>query len=246
MERVTSGESKKLTEIMEISPKPPTALFVNRTVITEDAARGIAEKAKLAMFGIPPKKPLFGPKPEDLVKIVKVDKHYNNCIRIRGAYSIEYIKRNYYPIRVEDNVLEVTSGSKTYKSEGGTIQIGADERKVYQKEGIVAYNNEADEVSVENFPIAELEANAKAALALARIDPASFTRLEDTTIGMAITLFKFRICQAPDEIGQVVKEVLSFTEFAMIFTPDYVITLEDQRTKATKIMQIDGVTGRTL
>ena len=232
--------------MMEISPKPPTALFVNRTVITEDGARGIAERAKLAMFGIPPKKPLFGPKPEDLVKIVKVDKHYNNCIRIRGAYSIEYIKRNYYPIRVEDNVLEVTSGSQTYKSEGGTIQIVADERKVYLKEGIVAFNNEADEIAPESFPIGELEANANAALALARIDPVSFKRLEDTALAMTINVFKFRICQAPDEINQVVREVLSFTEFAMIFTPYYVVTLEDQRTKTAKIMQIDGVTGRTL
>lgn len=48
---------------MEISPKPETALYVNRTAITEEWARGIAENAKLAMFSIPPKKPLFGPKP---------------------------------------------------------------------------------------------------------------------------------------------------------------------------------------
>jgi hypothetical protein len=82
-----------LTERMEISLRPLTALYVNRAVISEEAARGIAEKAKLALFGIPPKKPLFGPKPEDLVKIVKVDKYYDNCIRIRGAYSIEYLKK---------------------------------------------------------------------------------------------------------------------------------------------------------
>jgi hypothetical protein len=237
---------KNLNETMEISPKPPTALFVNRTVITEDAARGIAEGAKLAMFGVPPKKPLFGPKPETLVKIIKVDKQYNNCLRIRGAYSIEYIKRNYYPIRVDDNVLEVTSGNQIYKPEGGNIQIVADERKVYHKEGAVAFNGAADEIPLESFPIGELEANGRAALALARIDPASFARLEDTAVAMAVNVFKFRICQAPDEIGQVVSEALSFAEFAMIFTPYYVVTLEDQRTKATKTMQIDGMTGRTL
>jgi len=111
---------------------------------------------------------------------------------------------------------------------------------------VVAFNSEADEISIEKFPIAELDANAKASLALARIDPASFTRLEETALAMATNVFKFRICQAPDEIGQVVREVLSFIEFAMIFNPYYRVTLEDQRNKTAKIMQIDGVTGRTL
>lgn len=147
---------------------------------------------------------------------------------------------------MEDNVLEVTSGDKTYKADGGLIQIEADERKVYQKEGVVTFNSVADEIPLESFPIGELEVNAKAALTLAGINPASFTRLEETTLAMATNVFKFRICQPPDEIGQVVKETLLFTEFAMIFTPKYVITLEDQRNRTQRSLLINGVTGRPI
>jgi hypothetical protein len=235
-----------MNDMMEISPKPPTSLFVNRTAITEDGARNVAEASKVALFGIPPKKPLFGPKPEDLVKVLKIEKRYDYYLRIGGAYSIEYIKRNTYPITVEPNVVEVTSGSRTYKPEAGTVNIEADERKVYQKDGVVAYNNSAVETPLTNVPTGDIEANAKAALALARIDPSGYARLEDTALAMAINVFKFRICGAPDEIGQVVKEVLAFTEFAMIFTPIYMITLEEVRSKAQKIMQVDGLTGRPI
>ena len=59
---------EKLNDMMQIYPKPPTSLYVNRTALTEDAARGIAEASKLAMFGISPKKPFSVPNPKRLSK----------------------------------------------------------------------------------------------------------------------------------------------------------------------------------
>jgi hypothetical protein len=97
---------------------------------------------------------------------------------------------------------------------------------------------------VENIPMAEMEPNARAALGMARVDPNQFTRLENAASAMAIDIFRFRICQTPDEIGHVVKEQMNFQEFANIFTPFYAITLEDQRNKTTKMVRVDGVSGR--
>ena len=110
--------------------------------------------------------------------MAKVEKRYDYYLRVGGVYSIEYMKKNFYPINVDPNVVEVVSGSRSYQPENGVAHLEADERKIFQKEGVVAYNA-ADEIPLTSVPAGELEANAKAALDLARINPESFARLRN-------------------------------------------------------------------
>lgn len=242
----------------EIQQKYERKAIVNKAVVTPDVARGSVEKIKLSLFAEPAKKPgspirgvagdllegLLGPKPEQLITVQKVDKTYETYVRIHAQYSVEYYKKSSYEAQVEPNVIEVISGNVSYAPADGRVRIEAEERKIYQNEGTTVFDKSANEVKPEVIPTAAPEENPEAALTAAAVDSGRIKRLEDTVLSLALNVFKFRICQPPDEISRMKTESLAITEFSTFHTPIYQVTVAHTKTGETRVVQIDGVTGQ--
>jgi len=238
----------------EVQMKCERKSIIYKPAITPESASGAVEKIKLSLFAEPTKKSgvpgisgiggLFGPRPEQLITVQKVEKIFETYVRIHAQYSVEYYKKSSYAAQVEPNVVEVICGNVSYTPSGGMVKIEADERKVYQNEGTVVFDKSANEVKPEVIPTGIPEENPQAVLVTAGIDSGRIKRLEDAVLSLALNVFKFRICQSPDEISRTKTESLAITEFSTFHTPFYLVTVAHQKTGESRIVQIDGVTGQ--
>jgi hypothetical protein len=235
----------------EVQQKCERRSIAFKAAVTQEAVQGAVEKIKVSLFAESAKKPvvpgiggLFGPKPEQLIVVQKIEKAYETYVRIHVQYSVEYYKKNFYEARVEPNVVEVTSGNMSYTPVDGLVKIEADEKKVYQSEGTAVFDKSANEVKPEVIPAGSPEESPQAVLSAAGVDLGKIKRLEDIVLSIALNVFKFRICHAPDEISRVSTETLSITEFSTFFAPVYRATVAHQKTGETKVVAIDGITGQ--
>lgn len=238
----------------EVQQKSERKSIAFKAAVTPEAVQGAVEKIKVSLFAEPAKKPgipgiggiggLFGPKPEQLIVVQKIEKAYETYVRIHAQYSVEYYKKNFYEARVEPNVVEVVSGNMSYTPSDGLVKIEADERKVYQNEGTAVFDKSANEVKPEVIPAGSPEESPQAVLSAAGVDLGKIKRLEDTVLSLALNVFKFRICQAPDEISRIRTETLAITEFSTFFAPVYRAMVAHQKTGETRVVVIDGITGQ--
>ncbi len=188
---------------------------------------------------------MFGPRPEELIQVQSVDKSYENFIRVHGVYSIRYVKSNAYPVQIDANVVEVMCGGTSFKPVDRVVKVEVDERKVYKSELTIVYDNHGDERKLDLIPAAETEGQPASILSEAKIDIKRFGRLEETVFSMATNVLKLRICQVPDEVSRIEEERLDMPEFAHVFVPSYKATIRHVKTNETRVLQIDGATGKT-
>lgn len=233
------------SESLVFPTRPRASILVLKPRITLEAAKQSAEAGKLPLFPTV-KKSLFGPKPEEIIQVQAVEKDYQDYIRVRGFYSVKYIKRNTYMIQVDANVTEVTCGNASFKPADKTVKFEVDERKIYSNEMTLLYNADAKQAKPEIIPQADAEENPFLALSEAKIDVKQFDSLEETVFNNAIDVLKLLLCRTSDQMDKSEEERLDLREFTHIFIPHYKTTIKNVKTGEAKSITIDGMTGSTL
>jgi hypothetical protein len=216
--------------------------IVYETLVDPTVIRVASEKHKTKLFT---RFGLLKPKPED-IHFVSIDKYYETYVVVSGKYVIDYYRKCFHTVGVDEGVLEVilldkrfvpertSVSSVTTVKKGGTIKLEGEERLVHEAKASFIFDRYGRDATLERLPSAPSEKNPAKVIAEFGIDEVAQTADVD--------LVRSRLVKRPSDIERIVAEIFEVGERVVIYTPQFRILYKNGKTGEEKAMEFDGVT----
>ncbi|NIR86748.1 hypothetical protein GWO13_03930 [Candidatus Bathyarchaeota archaeon] len=226
---------------------PRRKTIVYKTLVDPTTAKIAGEKIKTRLFT---RLWFLKPNPEE-IQNVSLEKYYVPYFLVEGDYTIDYYRKHYYTLNIDEKVQEVILLDKTLKPDNPkkfsktpykTITLKGEERLLYKKRVCLILDETGREVDPKRLPSVPSEKHSKKALAKLR---KNMKKLK-TPPNREVNVLRSKIVKRPPDVERVVKELFKVSERSMIYTPVYKLAFKNTRTGEVKTVEIDGATGRAI
>lgn len=221
----------------------PRKTIVYETLVDPTVIRVATEKLKTQLFT---RFWLLKPKPEE-IQFVSIDKYYEPYIVTSGKYLIDYYRKCFYSIRVDDQVHEVilldnkfmpehTTNSATKGS--NTIKLEGEERIVNEAKSSFILDRYGRSATLEKLPSARPEKNP--------IDVIAEFGIDEVAQNADADFVRSKLVKRPQDIKRIVTEIFEIGERVIIYTPRFRILYKNTKTREEKTLELDGVTSERI
>jgi hypothetical protein len=233
------------TEQAETSPEKIAArkVIVYKTLIDPTVIKLATEKIKDRLFV---KFGFLKPNPEQIQQVA-FEKDYEAFVIVDAKYTIDYYRRRFYTIKVDESAQEIILFDQTFKPEssnepyGKVVKIEGEERLIHEGKAYLVLSADGREVSPKRIPSAPSEESSKKLLA-----EIESTKKLEIPQGEEINIMRSKIVKRPQEIKRIVHELFEVSDRAVIYTPIYRVKFQNLKTGEMKIVKFDGVTAKLL
>jgi len=232
----------KITPTPEKVPRRKTVVY--KTLVDPAAIKIAGEKMKARLFT---KLWVCKPKPEE-IQNVSVKKHYKSYFLVEGDYTIDYYRKRYYTLNIDEKVQEVVILEKTLKPDlpkkitktpYKTVTLDGEERLLHKNRACLILDKAGHEVDPKRVPSAPSEEHPEKALANLKENMEKLKAAPNKDVDV----LRSKIVKRPPDVKRVVQELFNVSERSVIYTPFYKLTFKNARTGKVKTVKIDGVTG---
>jgi len=235
----------KIPPTPEKVPKRKTVVY--KTVVDPTAIKITGEKIKTRLFT---RYWFWRPRPEE-IQSMSADKYYKSYFLVEGDYTIDYYRKRYYTLNVDEKVQEAIILDKTFKPDlprkatrvpYKTITLEGQERLLYENRACLILDEAGRKVDPRRVPSASAEEHPKKALAKHK-EAIKKLKADPKT---DVDALRHQIVKRPPDVERVVQELFKVSERSLIWTPIYKLAFKNTKTGEVKAVEIDGVTGRAI
>jgi len=220
--------------IKEKIVKRQTVVF--ETVVDPELIKVACEKLKRQLFA---KFAFywFQPKIEE-IQFVSLEKYYEPYIIISGKYSIDYLRKRTYSIKVAEGVIEVILCPNKYVPEtsksNNIVKLIGEERLINEVSASLILDKNGADVNADDIPLASPEKFPKKLI--------KEYGIEELAENADVNFIKERIAKRPRDFCQILEEIFEITERTVIYCPRYELLFRWTKTGEEKILLLDAVT----
>ena len=207
----------------------------------------LAKKLKSHVF---PRKGFRKPKKID-IELISLEKQYDCYMILKGKYSVDHCKSLIYELEVEKDADKVFLLNETLEPEPynatdsdlyGTIKLTGVASFHYENEARYIIDNrgqEFDSKELDNFLNERwhkeklIKSELRKTISKLKITPEK-----------EINFIKNKLVTRPQNIGEVIKEILEINERKIYYIPMYQLNFKNKKTKNEAVIRINGVTGK--
>jgi hypothetical protein len=210
--------------------------IVYKAVVDPELIRVACEKLKKQLFA---KFAFywFQPKVED-IQFVSLEKYYEPYIVISGKYSIDYLRKCTYRLKVPEEVRELILNPNKYvpvtSKSNRIIKLHAEERLIDEAKAFLFLDKDGRDSADDNLPFGPPEKNPKKAI--------KEFGIEEIPENADVHFLKERIAKHPKDRGKILEETFEVTERTVIYTPRYKLLFRWVKTGEEKTLVLDAVT----
>ena len=179
----------------------------------------------------------FQPKIEE-IQFVSLEKYYEPYIVISGRYSIDYLRKSTYVLKVPEGVREVILRPNKYVPETSKsdriVKLQGEERLINEAKAFLILDKNGQDSAADNLPLASPEKNPKKVIEECGI--------EELAENADVNFIKERIAKRPKDLCRIVEEIFEVTERTVIYCPRYKLLFRWMKTGEEKILVLDAVT----
>ena len=222
-------------------------VIVYKTCIDPTVIKLAVERMKKELFV---KSGFLKPKPED-IRYISIDKSYDPYIYVDGKYFIDYYRKRFFTLEIDEKAQEVIILNKTLKPEleieptegaRGLVKIEGEEHFLYEDKTYIILDKAGNKVSVEHVPFAPSEEDPKKIL---NEFGEKIGKLE-VSLDAEIDVLRSEIVKRPSQVDRVADELFEVSDRSVIYVPIYEITFKNVKTGDKKTVKIDGVTAKVV
>lgn len=220
--------------IKEEIVKRQTVVF--ETVVDPELIKVACEKLKRQLFA---KFAFhwFQPKIEE-IQFISLEKYYEPYIIISGKYSIDYLRKRTYTIKVAEGVREVILCPNKYVPEtsksNNIVKLIGEERLINEVSASLILDKNGADVTADDIPLASPEKFPKKVIKECGI--------EELAENADVNFTKERIAKRPRDFCQILEEIFEITERTVIYCPRYKLLFRWTKNGEEKTLLLDAVT----
>jgi predicted acyltransferase (DUF342 family) len=232
----------------------PTKMVKRQTIILksrfdQSVINQIAEKLKDKLFT----RINFLKSKFSEIKLISVEKYYEEYLIIKGKYSLDHCKKLEYNLEVDektekvcilneeiviDKLNELNSGNSAFFKLSGVAHFH------FEKNGHYVLDIKGREIESESCSILLDNVWPKQNLAKSGLKR-NFSKIKIST-QKEIDFLRSRIVKRPPDVGEVIKEIFEVNERNIILYPMYKLEYENIKNKKEALVKINGITGKIL
>lgn len=237
--------------------KKPFIVF--KAALSQDGAYKLAEGNKVKPFG----GGFFSKVKTEDIEVSNVALYYVPYVLQKAEYKVDYYRKNYYTMAVDNIVSEVIILGSTFTPGKGrtaqaprgpislgpsapspesTIKLEADERIIKEVTATIVIDRFGKEVPPSVIPNTTQEDNPEEVISNAGDKVIQPTGLRE----YATNLLKLKIAQRPAEAIRINSEAFNITETTTNYVPVYNILLRNRKTGDAKTLFIDAITSKVV
>lgn len=181
------------------------------------------------------------------IRLVGFEKFYELYKIIGGEYSIDYLKKHVFTVRVGEQTREIFIAGKKYSlpppkpddPSTRVIQLTGEESAHYSKTTYYILDRFKRVVPPETIPIAPYEDET---------EPPKDINLRrgqiETSMDEDIEFVRTKIAKRPVDVAEIIKEVFEITERTIVHCPIFELIFQNIKTGKDVTLKINAVSGR--
>jgi hypothetical protein len=216
----------------------------NQTVISQ-----IAEKLKGKLFN----RIGFLKSKSSKIKLISIEKYYEQYLVIKGKYSLDHCKKLEYNLEVDKKAEKICilnkefiidKSNKLNSVNSAIVKIDGVAHFHYENEGEFVLDKKCREIESEIWEILLNEVWPKEKISKSTLKQ-NIGEIQISTED-EIDFLRSRLIKRPLDVGEVIKELFELNERKIIFYPMFKLEYQNLKNKKEAMAKINGITGDIL